>query len=106
MFRVSLGLAGVLAVGAALAAPGVRWVPAGLPPPPAQGPALCVGACLSPEQGKAVLDAALARFPDRAAWSAYAAHVRERIQQGVGLAPWPQRTPLNAVIHSRRDYDG
>jgi len=106
IFRLSLLLVAVLAVALAPAAPGVSWVPAGLPPAPAQGPALCVGACLSPEQGKAVLDAALSSFRDRAAWDAYAAHVRQRIQQGLGLAPWPQRTPLNAVVHSRRDYDG
>ncbi|MEO8183342.1 MAG: acetylxylan esterase [Deltaproteobacteria bacterium] len=102
----ALVVAGVLALALALAAPGVAWLPAGLPPAPAQGPALCVGACLSPEQGKAVLDAALARFPDRAAWAAYAEHVRQRVQQGAGLAPWPQRTALQAVVHGRRDYDG
>jgi dienelactone hydrolase len=87
-----------------LAATDVKWVPENLPPPPPAGQGL--GAFLKPEQGKAILDAALARFPDRAAWEAYAAHVRQRIQEGAGLAPWPKRTPLNAVVRQRRTYDG
>jgi dienelactone hydrolase len=90
----------------AWAASTVDWVPAGVPPAPATGPALCPGAFLTPEQGKSVLAAALTRFPDQASWDAYARHVRERIQQGAGLAPWPARTPLNAVIRDRRVHDG
>ncbi len=87
------------------AAVDVNWVPDNLPPfPTAKNVGL--GAYLKPEQGKAVLDAALARFPDREAWDAYAAHVRQRVQEGAGLAPWPKRTPLNAVVRSKRTYDG
>ncbi len=82
------------------------WVPEGLPPAPADGPALCQGPYLTPEQGKAVLDSARARFPDRASWNAYAAHLRTRIQQGAGLAPWPRRTPLNPIVNARRSYEG
>lgn len=84
----------------------VPWLPAGLPPAPASGPALCSGAFLTPEQGAAVLDAALAQFPNRAAWEVYAAHLRTRIQEAAGLAPWPRRTPLNAIIRDRRTHDG
>lgn len=82
------------------------WVPAGLPPAPANGPALCPGNYLTPDQGRAVLDAALARFPDRASWDAYAQHVRQRIQEGAGLSPWPRRTPLFPIITDRREYNG
>jgi dienelactone hydrolase len=67
---------------------------------------LCPRDYLTPAQGKAVLEAALKEFPDRAAWDGYAQHVRERIQAGVGLAPFPKRTPLNSIIRARRDYDG
>jgi dienelactone hydrolase len=84
----------------------VHWVPAGLPPPPASGPMLCPAGYLTPAQGKAVLDAALVQFPDRTSWDAYAQHVRQRIQEGVGLAPWPKRTPLNPIIRARRTFDG
>ncbi len=101
--RTSL-LSLALVTSAFAAAPSVSWVPEGLPPPPAPGVGL--GAFLKPDQGKAVLDAALARFPDHDSWDAYAQHVRERIQEGAELSPWPERTPLNAVIHSRRVFDG
>ncbi len=90
----------------AMAASSIDWVPSDVPAPPATGPALCQGAFLTPEQGKAVLDAAAARFPDRQAWDVYALHLRQRIQQGAGLAPWPRRTPLNPVVRQRRVYDG
>ena len=89
-----------------LAAPSVNWIPAGLPPAPAEGPALCVGAYLKPEQGKATLEAALAQFPDRTSWEAYGKHVRQRIQAGAGLSPWPKRTPLNPIVRAKRVYDG
>ncbi len=94
----------VLLASAAFAAPDVNWVPEGLPPTPPAGTGL--GQWLKPEQGKAVLDAALARFPDRESWEAYGQHVRQRMQEAAGLSPWPKRTPLNAVIHSRREHDG
>jgi hypothetical protein len=67
---------------------------------------LCPGAFLTPEQGKAVLEQALVQFPDRSAWDAYARHVRERIQEGAGLSPWPRRTPLGAILRERRTHDG
>ena len=77
-----------------------------VPKVPTNGPALCQGNYLKPEQGKAVLDAALVQFPNRESWDAYARHLRERIQEGAGLAPWPKRTPLHPIIRSRRVYDG
>jgi hypothetical protein len=104
--RVSLILSFSAATLSFASSPGVSWVPEGLPPPPASGPALTQGGFLKPEQGKAILDAALERFPDRASWEAYAAHARTRIQEGAGLSPWPQRTPLNPVIRRKRAYDG
>ena len=100
-------LLSIFFVSAVCAAPTVNWVPADLlPPAPTSGPVLCQSGYLTPEKGKAVLDAALAQFPDRDSWDAYAQHVRQRIQEGAGLAPWPKRSPLNAVVHSRRSFDG
>lgn len=106
--KTTLSLIALLACVPVFAAstPTMSWIPAGLPPAPATGPALTPGNFLKPEQGKAVLDAALERFPDRASWEAYAQHVRDRIQQGAGLAPWPKRTPLNPVVRKLRTYDG
>lgn len=39
-------------------------------------------------------------------WKAHAATVREGILRGATLVPLPERTPLNAVIHSRRQHEG
>jgi hypothetical protein len=106
MKRAAVALVLVLLVPAAKATD-VAWLPPGLlPPPPAEGPALTQGAYLKPEQGEAVLNAALAAFPNRTAWDAYAARIRQSIQRGAGLTPWPKRTPLNAVIRQRRIHDG
>ena len=91
---------------AAAAAPGPAWVPEDIVPPSKGDTLLCPGHFLSPPQGAAVLDQALRRFPDRASWEAYAQHARARIQEGAGLAPWPRRTPLNAVVRRLRRYDG
>src|SRR5437870_281979 len=95
-----------LAIAVAANTPATHWVPVGLPPPPADGPALTQGGFLTPEQGQAVLNAALRQFPDRANWDAYVQHVRTRMQEGAGLSPWPRRTPLNAIIRSKRTHDG
>ncbi|MES2693568.1 MAG: acetylxylan esterase [Verrucomicrobiota bacterium] len=100
-------LAGWLAsAGFTLAASSPAWLPSSVPPPPETGPALTQGAYLKPEQGQAILDAALKEFPNKAAWDAYGQHVRTRMQQALGLSPWPRRTPLNPTLHSRRTYDG
>ena len=82
------------------------WLPAGIPEAPAEGPALCQRDFLTPEQGAAVLTTALQAFPDCEAWEAYADRVRERIQEGAGLAPWPKRTPLKPIVRDRRLFDG
>src|SRR4051812_29755894 len=55
------------------------WIPPGLPEVPADGPALCMGNFLKPEQGKAVLDHALSVCTNRASWEAYAETVRRGI---------------------------
>ncbi|MEI8089440.1 MAG: hypothetical protein WCG63_07565 [Opitutaceae bacterium] len=89
-----------------LARADVPWLPAGLPPAPANRPALCPGAFIAPAQGAAILDAALNQFPDRATWDTYAAHLRTRIQAAAGLYPWPRRTSLNPIIRDRRLHDG
>ena len=102
-FRSSI-LFCLLGASALAADPLPDWLPPGLPALPPKGTPL--GQIFKPEQGAAVLAAALAKYPDRASWDAYAQLVRQRIQEGAGLAPWPKRTPLNPVIHSRREHDG
>jgi hypothetical protein len=84
----------------------VDWLPPSLPAPSADGPTLCVRAYLTPEQGEAVLQAAAKQFDTRAAWAAYGETVRRKIQEGAGLALWPKRTPLNAMVSEPRSHDG
>lgn len=42
---------------------------------------------------------------DAAAWAARAPGVRSALQRGLGLAPWPEKTPLNARITGRAERD-
>ena len=84
----------------------VHWLPADVPPLPSDGPVLCARDYLKKDLGPRVLRAAGDEFATREAWTTYANHARLRIQEGAGLAPWPQRTPLNARITSRRVHDG
>jgi uncharacterized protein len=84
----------------------VEPLPPGLPAPPTEGPALCQGAFLTPEQGQAMLDFALGECPDRAAWEARAAHHRSCILQALGLEPLPRRTPPALIVRGRSEHDG
>lgn len=104
IFRGSL--ASALLSSATIAADALDWLPADFPPAAAEGPTIYDGPAITPEQGAAALAAVLKKFPDRDSWTAYAAHVRTRFQQGANLAPWPRRTPLDPVIRERRVYDG
>lgn len=84
----------------------VDWLPPEVPPLPREGPALCPREFLPPELGARVLGAAARAFDSAEKWQVYAALLRQRIQQGAGLAPWPRRTPLNARFSVRRVHDG
>ena len=88
----------------ALEAPG--WMPDGLVDPPSQGPWLCQGRYMTPDEGKAVLDAFLQAHPVLPEWERFRNKARMHILQGAGLHPLPERTPLNPVITKRREYDG
>lgn len=101
-------LGGTLGLFAAEPSPNrpMSWLPAGLPPLPSAGPVLCPREYLTPAQGAALLAAASAEFKTLAAWQGYAGLVRRKIQEGAGLLPWPARTPLNAVVRDRREFDG
>jgi len=96
----------VLFASAATASAAVNWLPASVPPLPADGPALCVREFLTPAQGAEVLQAAAKEFDTRAAWTAYADVARRKIQEGAALAPWPRRTPLSAMASEPRAHDG
>jgi len=84
----------------------VTWVPSGLPSLAEQGPTLCPGPYLTPEQGQEVLVEARRQFSDAATWTAYATEARAQVQAGAGLNPFPRRTPLDPIVRARRTFDG
>ena len=84
----------------------VAHEPLGLPAPPVAGPMLCPGPFLTPEQGQAALDFALAQCPDRAAWEARAVRQRAAITQALGLEPLPTRVPLSPLMRERHERQG
>lgn len=59
-------------------------------------------------EAKAVenLKALAATYTDRASWEKRAAMLRKGILAGADLTPLPERTPLNAVVHSVKKCDG
>ncbi|MBP7143001.1 MAG: acetylxylan esterase [Opitutaceae bacterium] len=89
-----------------LAASPEAWIPPNLPSLAAEGPTLCPGPYLTPEQGAATLEEGRHHFSDRRTWERYAAHARDQVQAGAGLKPFPRRTPLNPVRGSKRIHDG
>jgi hypothetical protein len=58
------------------------------------------------DQGESDLNKIRQLFVNLEGWEARKAVIREGILTGGNLSPLPQRTPLNAVIHNRREYKG
>ncbi len=85
-------------------APG--WIPEGVLEPPQSEPWLCRRDYLTPDQGKAILDAFLEHHPGREDWLTFAQQARAHILEGAGLDPLPRRTPLNFVSSKPRIHDG
>lgn len=105
------GWARILPMGGALLAPlGVPaapdWLPETIPSAPEEGPALTVRDYLTPEQADAVHHAVLRAFPDRESWDTHADELRQHLQAGAGLEPWPERTPLHPIVGEPREYEG
>lgn len=77
-----------------------------IPPLPAEGPALCKGHFLKPEQGKAMLDQRLAECTTKQAWQSYADHIRKCIAIGAELDPLPERNPIKLISRNKRQHNG
>jgi len=73
---------------------------------PTGEPVLCQGYWQTEEQARAQLERLAATYGDAEQWQQRAAKIRQQILRGAGLDPLPERTPLNAVIKNRREYDG
>ncbi len=57
------------------------------------------------EQGRDELKKLESLYSDKEEWETRKADLREEILKGMNLWPLPEKTPLNAVIKSKRTYD-
>jgi len=71
-----------------------------------EGAVLCQGHHQTEDEAVAQLARLAAKWSTRDDWRERAARIRAQILGSAGLDPLPKRTPLNAVIHGRRDGDG
>ena len=73
---------------------------------PSAEPTLCVGNYQSEADAVRQLERFAAGYSTREEWLNRADRIRRQILSGAGLNPLPERTPLNPVIHRRRNYKG
>lgn len=71
-----------------------------------QKPNLRQGDFYTEEQGKAELKKLESMYSTQAEWETRKQLLRTYILEGLNLSPLPARTPLNAVVGSKRIYDG
>lgn len=69
-------------------------------------PTLCVGNYQSEAEAVQQLKRFTSSYSNAKEWRTRAAAIREQILTGAGLNPLPERTPLNTIIHKKRNYDG
>lgn len=69
-------------------------------------PILCQGNYHSEEDAIKQLARMAATYSDLEQWNSRAAKIRKQILVGARLDPFPERTPLNPIVHKRRSYDG
>lgn len=95
----------VLALIAAGPCPGLQ-ADDGEPAESEQDIVLCRGHYHSEADAIRQLERMAATYSNLDEWKARAAKIRKQILTGAKLDPLPERTPLNPVIHNRRDYNG
>ena len=71
-----------------------------------QDPVLRQGQYYTHEEGEAELAQLESMYSNKAEWEERKQLLRESILSGMDLSPLPERTPLNAVIKSKRIKDG
>ena len=69
-------------------------------------PILCRGHYHSEAEAVEQLARMAATYSNLKQWKARAAKIRKQILAGANLDPLPKRTPLQAVIHKKRSYEG
>ena len=71
----------------------------------ADKPILCQGNYHSEEAAKKQLAKFKQSYSNLAEWKARAGRIREGILRGAELLPLPKKTPLNPLVHSKREYE-
>jgi hypothetical protein len=71
-----------------------------------QKPTLRQGAFYTEEQGAAELKKMESMYSTREQWEPRKQMLKEQILKGMNLSPLPTRTPLNAIIGTKRIHDG
>lgn len=79
-----------------------EWEPA--PPAPRHCPS--GKKQLSEAEGAEYLSNYASTYSTLQEWEERARKIREGVRRGAGLWAWPKKTPLNAVVHSLRTYNG
>ena len=69
-------------------------------------PVLCVGNYHSEADAVRQLERISATYSNLQQWQKRAERIRQQILTGINLNPLPDRTPLNSVIHKKRDHNG
>lgn len=69
-------------------------------------PTLCQGNYHSEAEAVEQLKRISATYSDLSGWKERAAKIRNQILTGAGLNPLPERTPLKAIVHKRREHNG
>ena len=69
-------------------------------------PQLCQGNYQTEAQAKEQLAKFAKSYSDLEGWKARAENIRKAILRGAELVPLPKKTPLNPIIHSKREYAG
>jgi len=67
---------------------------------------LCQGYYQTEEEAKEQLRNFSKSYTNLEEWKTRAKQIREGILHGAELVPLPQKSPLNAIIHSKREYEG
>lgn len=77
-----------------------------IPEKTADEPVLCRGHFQSEAEAVNQLDKMASTYKTLPQWLQRSASIRRQILEGANLFPLPKRTELNAIIHSKRNYDG
>jgi uncharacterized protein len=72
----------------------------------ASGPTLCVGNYHSEADAVRQLERISATYSNLQQWQGRAENIRQQILTGMNLNPLPERTPLNSIVHKKREHEG